>query len=123
MRFTLKKALSVGSFVLVVGTIVFFAYFQSRAIVEGPQITLSEPQNGITSASSLITVRGVAKHAKEITLQGRPIFIDLEGNFSEQLLLSQGYNIIELTAKDAQGKEIRKILELVYDVPYRSLRP
>ena len=117
MRFTLKKALSVGSFVLLVGAIVFFAYFQSRAIVEGPQITLSEPENGITSTSSLITIRGVAKHAKEITLQGRPIFIDLEGKFAEQLLLSRGYNIIELTAKDAQGKEIRRTIELVYNAP------
>ena len=119
MRFTLKKALSVAAFIAVVGAIVFFAYYQSRSIVEGPQITLSLPANGITSTSSLITIRGVARHAKEITLQGRPIFIDLEGRFAEQLLLSHGYNIIELTAKDAQGKEIRKTLELVYDAPYR----
>ena len=62
-------------------------------------------------------VRGVATRAKEITLQGRQIFIDLDGRFAEQLLLSPGYNIIELTARDTQGRQMIKDLELVYQAP------
>lgn len=114
MRFTLKKILSIGSGVLIILVIVFYAYYQSRSIIAGPLIALSEPENNTTSKTSLIMVRGVATHAKELTLQGRQIFIDLEGRFAEQLLLSPGYNIIELTARDAQGRQIIKDLELVY---------
>jgi hypothetical protein len=73
------------------------------------------PKNNSSVANPLLFVSGVAIHAKELTLQGRPIFIDLDGKFSERLLLSPGYNIIELTARDAQGRQIVKDLAIVYD--------
>ncbi|OGZ06462.1 MAG: hypothetical protein A2845_06100 [Candidatus Lloydbacteria bacterium RIFCSPHIGHO2_01_FULL_49_22] len=117
MRFTLKKILSVGSGLFVILVIVLYAYYQSRSIIAGPLISLSEPENNMTSTTSLIMVRGVATRAKEITLQGRQIFIDLDGRFAEQLLLSPGYNIIELTARDTQGRQMIKDLELVYQAP------
>lgn len=117
MRFTLKKILSVGSGLFVILVIVLYSYYQSRSIIAGPLITLSEPENNMTSTTSLIMVRGVATRAKEITLQGRQIFIDLDGRFAEQLLLSPGYNIIELTARDTQGRQMIKDLELVYQAP------
>jgi hypothetical protein len=54
-------------------------------------------------------------------LNGRPIFIDLEGRFFEKLLLSPGYNIIELTAKDTQGRAIEKHLEIMYEPSLRGI--
>jgi hypothetical protein len=102
---------------LLVGTIVFYAYYQSRDIREGPIITLVSPTDGMTSTSSLLSVYGVARNAKMLTLDGRAIFVDLDGNFFEQLLLMDGYNIIELTAKDGEGRERKKIVELVYQKP------
>lgn len=99
---------------LFIAVIVFYGYYQSRAIIEGPSISIETPENGITSATSLVAVKGVAKHAKELTLDDRPIFIDLNGRFSEQLLLMDGYNIIELAAKDNKGHIERKKIELVY---------
>jgi Glucodextranase, domain B len=94
--------------------IVVYAYYQSRAVISGPQITLMHPVQGVTVNAALIPVEGVATHAKELTLNGRPIFVDLEGRFAESLLLHPGYNIIELTARDAQGRTIRDTREVVY---------
>lgn len=123
MRLTLKKVLSVGSALLIVGIIIFYAIFQSRALIAGPIITLSEPQNNITLSEPLLLIRGVATNAKSITLQGREIFIDLEGRFTEQLLLSPGYNIIVLTATDTRGQRVIKKLELVYHAPEENITP
>jgi hypothetical protein len=114
MKWTAKSVLARLSMMLFVGIIVFYAYYQSRAILEGPTVTLVSPTEGMTSTSSLVSVYGVAKHVKELTLDGRPIFIDLEGNFFERLLLMDGYNIMELTAKDAEGREIRKMVRVMY---------
>ncbi len=111
---TIKRVLVWGAGFLLVAVIVGYALYQFRAIIAGPEIILTSPQNGITSTSSLITVSGVARHVKEITLDGRSIFIDLKGNFREQLLLMPGYNIIELTARDVEGREQKKAVELVY---------
>ena len=117
MRLTLKKVLSTLTVALLLLTVVYYSYFQSRAIIAGPQITILEPENGITTTSPLVLIRGVATHAKEITLNGRQILIDLDGRFAEHLLLAEGYNIIGLTARDAQGKQVEERLELVYQNP------
>ena len=123
MHLTLKKALTTSCGVLLVAVIVFYAYFQSKAVIAGPQIHVLEPENGTTLTTSLTILRGTAVHAKELTIQGRPIFVDLEGNFAEQLLLAPGYNIIELTARDAQARSIEKRLELVYQPVTETITP
>jgi len=117
MKWTAKSVLAWLLGACFVGTIVFYAYYQSRDIRQGPIITLVSPTDGLTSTSSLISVYGVAHNAKMLTLDGRAIFVDLKGNFFEQLLLMDGYNIIELTAKDGEGRERKKIVEVVYINP------
>lgn len=119
MKWTAKSVLVWLLSACFVGTIVFYAYYQSRDIRQGPIITLVSPTDGLTSTSSLISVYGVAHNAKMLTLDGRAIFVDLKGNFFEQLLLMDGYNIIELTAKDGEGRERKKIVEVVYQNPSR----
>ena len=114
MKWTAKQALSWLLGLLFVGVIVFYTYYQSRGILEGPQISLVSPIEGMTSTSSLLKVYGVAKHAKELTLDGRPIFLDMNGNFFEELLLMDGYNIMELTAKDAEGRKLKKTVRVMY---------
>ena len=114
MYWTLKRVLRLLLILSFVGVIVFYAYYQSRAVVAGPEIILATPLNGITSTTSLIEVRGVAIHAKELTLDGRGIFVDMSGNFAEKLLLQDGYNIIQLTAKDGGGREVKKTIEMIY---------
>jgi hypothetical protein len=114
MPWTLKRIMSVGIWVLFILCIIGYAIYQSRAVREGPVITVSTPQNGATVTEPLIRVSGVATQAKELYLDGRGIFIDLKGHFNEELLLLPGYNIIELTAKDAGGRETRTTIELAY---------
>src|SRR3989339_87442 len=116
MYWTLKRMLAWGGISLVVTIIVIYAYVQARALIEGPKIVLESPTLQ-TSTSTLIQVRGHIKNAKVTTLQGRSIFIDTKGYFNEKLLLSEGYNIIVLTAADAQGRIERKTFEVVYENP------
>ncbi len=115
MRFTLKKGISWLSIFGLVAVIVFYAYYQSRSIIAGPTITLYSPQDGEIAPTALVHVRGKAERANELTLDGRVIFIDLAGNFNEELLLFSGYNIIELAAKDTDGREIKKTIGLVWN--------
>lgn len=122
MKMTLKQALSTTVTIGVVLGIIFYAYYQSRAIISGPQIAIVSPTHGMNSATAFILVHGTATNAKEITLQGRPILIDLEGRFFERLLLAPGYNIIMLTAKDAQGRSIEKRIEVSH-IPPENFTP
>jgi len=110
IKYYLTRFFAIGAFVIVVS----YAYYQSRAVLEGPVIVIAEPEDGITTTSSFIRVAGKSTHAKELHLDGRPIFIDTEGYFDERLLLLPGYNIIELNATDAQGRSATTSLRLYY---------
>lgn len=111
-RLKLYFKISLGSLFLFL--ILGYSFYQSRNLLAGPIITINEPENGSTSEEQLIKISGAAKNIKKITLDDRPIFIDEAGNFSEKLLLSEGYNIIKISAWDKFGKKVEKTLELVY---------
>ena len=82
--------------------------------VTGPQIIVSSPANGSAVSQSLISIDGHGKNTKEITLNDRPIVVDEAGNFSEKILLSYGYNVLELKAQDRFGKKTEQELQIVY---------
>ena len=56
----------------------------------------------------------IAKNIKDISLNDRKIFIDEQGNFKEQLLLSYGYNVFKIKANDKFGRSVEKIVEIIY---------
>ena len=93
--------------------IVGYALFQAKNIISGPVIDVYTPQNGATYQNPLIEVTGKATRASFINLNGRKIFTDKQGYFKEQLLLSPGYTILVLDARDSFGKTTTKKLELI----------
>ena len=114
MYWNLKRVLTTLLIVGFIGSIFYYAYYQSRGIISGPQIHVVSPENGTTVTDPLLHINGTTQRAKALTLDGREIFIDLEGKFGEELLLAPGYNIIELAARDADGHDTKQTLEVVY---------
>ena len=95
-------------------TIFGYAFFQARNIISGPVVKIHTPLNGASVEHSLINIEGVAKNISHISMNDRQMFTDEEGEFSEKLLLSYGYNIITVKAKVRFGRETKKTLELIY---------
>lgn len=117
VKLYLKIFLASLFFSLILG----YSFYQSKNLFIGPVITVNEPKNGGTSEEQLINITGTAKNIRKITLDDRPIYIDEAGNFSEKLLLSEGYNIIKMTAWDKFDKKTDKTIEIVYKKKERSL--
>jgi hypothetical protein len=109
-----KAWLKIGIFSALLLLIIGYSAFQARKIIAGPDLTITSPTIEGIMTDPYIQVTGVAKNIKEISLNGRPIYIDEQGNFNERLVLIAGYNIIELEAKDKFNKETKKTIELVY---------
>jgi hypothetical protein len=101
---------------IVVGCLLILGYglFQARNLIVGPQISVLTPSNGENLVDPLMTIAGVAINITRITLNDRPIFVDKQGNFSEKLLASPGYNIIKLAAQDKFGRTTQRLIELNY---------
>jgi len=105
--------LRVGSLSLLAIVIIGYSLFQAQKILAGPVIEITTPQNGATYNSTLIEIDGRAENIAYLNLDDRKIFTDKDGNFSEKLLLSPGYNVVKLDAWDKFGKQTEKKLELV----------
>lgn len=80
-------------------------------IFRGVKITASINKSEV---SPLVKVLGKAKNATYISLNGREIFIDKDGNFTENIALLPGLSVITLSAEDKFGHVDEKKLEVKY---------
>ncbi len=92
---------------------VFYVFFQARFLVTGPQIVLaSEPAT--QHNDRVLQLEGSAYNITHLWLNDRQIFTDEEGNFTEALVLENGYTITTLRAKDRYGRETTVVRSYVY---------
>ncbi|HEY4494628.1 MAG TPA: hypothetical protein VJC02_00825 [Candidatus Paceibacterota bacterium] len=112
----IRKILKIFIFGLFLFVIVGYAIFASHDFILGPTISISEPKNGDIFYEPSVTIKGVAKRIRVITLNDREFTIDEEGNFKETVLLSPGYNIFKLFLEDKFGRSREYRLELIYKV-------
>lgn len=110
-----KTWLKIGFFTGLLLLIIGYSLFQARKILGGPELIVISPAMEGAVSDSLVRVTGIAKNIKEITLNGTLIHIDEQGNFNEKLVLLEGYNIIELEARDKFNKETKKVIQLSFN--------
>jgi hypothetical protein len=100
------------SYIFLFLIIMIFGYEKMCFIWKGVKIEATiEKKND----SSLAEIKGRASKATYITLNGREIFVDRDGNFSESVSMLPGFSIITLHAKDKFGKTADKKFEVVYE--------
>ena len=113
-RYKTRKNIRIFFIILFLVVVLGYTGYEIQRVVLGPIIRVDSPKNGAIVSTSSIEIRGVAKNIQDISLDGRKIFIDEKGNFSEELLMSPGYNVITLDASDKFGRQTEKTLEIVY---------
>ncbi len=99
-------------FLIVIG----YAGFAFHDFIIGPTLIITEPANGSVFSLPTIPVKGVVKRIQDISLNGRSLTIDDKGNFNELVLLSPGYNVLTLIAKDKFGRSKETRLQIIYKV-------
>lgn len=85
-----------------IGLIALYVIFQARHIIDGPVIALTEsPYDGTTPT---LILSGTTENIVSLSLNGRAIYTDDEGAWSELIVLPVGYTVITLTAEDRYGR-------------------
>jgi hypothetical protein len=111
--YDLRKRLErVFLWTLIAGS-VCYGLFRAYPLVAGPSIVLYSPAEGDYVASTTFEVSGRVERASVITLQGKPITIDVDGHFSETLVAQLPYTILVLVAKDAYGETVSKEIRVI----------
>lgn len=101
----------------VITGIAAYSLFQARNVIRGPIIKINSPSNGVSVKDSMIEIKGLAKNISFISLNGKQIFVDKNGNFNEKIILASGYNALKMAAKDKFGRLTEKSLEIVLSRP------
>jgi hypothetical protein len=113
----LRTILQITAGVIFLLLIAGYSMYQAQDFWAGPQVWVNTPANGIRTTSPLIHISGSAERISFLSLNGRQIYTDPNGRFSEALLLAPGYNIITLAARDAFGRDTEAHLRVIFDAP------
>lgn len=88
-----------------------YAYNETKIVFFGSGIKANIEKNQNSSVASIV---GNAKNASLLTLNGREISIDKNGNFNEKVSLLPGLSVITIEAIDKFGKSSEKNFQVVY---------
>lgn len=98
---------------IITTAIILYIVFQARFLLIGPQLVLLEELPAVTN-ERFVTIVGQATNITSITLNGRPIFTDEDGYFSEEMMLENGYTIATVAATDRFGRTTDIVREFMY---------
>lgn len=114
-RHATKRLLKIILISIILLSLFGYTAYEIQKLYLGPKIKVLSPINdSLVSTSSLIEISGIAKNIKNISLNDRKIFTDEQGNFTEKILLSYGYNVFTIKASDKFGRSVEKIVEVIY---------
>ncbi len=114
MPYNIKKKLKAGLFIALFVLIGGYAYARSNALRKGVLIEVHGVMDGETVTEGTLHISGTATHAASLSLNDRPLSVDQEGAFAEELLLVPGYTIITFKAEDRFGKKTEKMFHVLY---------
>jgi len=74
-------------------------------LIAGPSLSVDSPLNNATFPEGIVTVRGKAVRAAQLTLNGAPVLHEENGNFSSTLTFPRGSSILTFVATDRFGRQ------------------
>jgi len=80
--------------------------------IEGPRLRIGRPKMGEKVNQLKLLVDGSTDIKAELAINGKPALVSAAGEFSEQILLRSGENIVTVTATDRAGNESSTSLKI-----------
>lgn len=87
----------------VITLVLALVVYNMRDMVFGTPLQVVTAQDGATLEDTFLPLTGIARHARELLINGRTVAIDRSGKFTDAIILSPGYNIVEVALKDRFG--------------------
>lgn len=88
-----------------------YSYAKMRVVINGVKVKADIER---TENSPLAFIKGNARNAIYVSLNGREIFIDKDGTFKEPIALLDGLGVVTLEAQDKFGHTSKKQFQVVY---------
>lgn len=116
---SIKWWIGTGLFIFLFLSIGTYSYAKMRVVINGVKVRANIER---TDSSSLAFIKGNARNAIYVSLNGREIFIDKNGEFKEPIALLSGLGVVTIQAQDKFGNVSQKEFEVMYkDVEHVAL--
>lgn len=112
-KLSLRSLLYYSAVTVALCLVIGYTLFQARFILTGPVIVMgNDPQT--VQNQRVVTLEGSTENIVKLALNGRQIFTNKEGEFTETLVLENGYTITTLEAHDRYGRTRTYTQKFVY---------
>lgn len=83
-------------------------------IKEDATLEINSPKDKSTTSKSEIEINGITNKNASVTLNNRPLVVDLQGNFTTNFKLNNGENKLQFSATDIAGNLTVKEITIIY---------
>ena len=90
-----------------------YAYYEARAYLYGPRITLPTTQTVVHDP--IVNIRGKADNVVALYMNGKQIPVTEDGRFEQPYALAVGYNKVLIYATDHYGAGKEENIEIIYE--------
>ena len=91
---------------IVLCILVGYGLVEAWPLLSGPALVIDAPADMTPFPEGIVSVRGPAARAAELTLNGAPLLHDQDGNFSSTLTFPRGGSILTFVATDRFGRTV-----------------
>ena len=115
-RFYLTPA-RFASFLTIAAILVFVAYLvlQYLSVLSSPKLEVNSPTDDLTTSIPAVAILGKTEKGATVAVNGEFIAVNQDGEFSHQLVLTEGRNEIEIVASKKLSPKSRtvKVVRLI----------
>ncbi len=107
------KFLSLVLGVLVLVLAATYLLYQLNILISPPKLTVDEPASDLVTDKTVVIIKGKTEPGARLTINGQETYINKDGNFEQEINLSQGLNLINIEAANRFEKKssiIKKVL-------------
>ena len=112
---SLITLVALGSFV--------YLYLQVNNFVSTPRLAIIKPADGTVAEGAFMQVLGVAEKDALVTINDQPVLVNEKGEFSQDVGLKNGLNVINVRAKNKFNKETTKSVSVSANLQPTETQP
>jgi hypothetical protein len=98
-----------------------YLYFGIDSFISSPWLIIHEPTHNSVIQGNMVTVRGETRSNSRVFINGQQAFVDMNGSFAEEVILSVGTNAIRVNSINKFNKETTQ--EIVAEAQYEVEQP
>ncbi|MFZ2299844.1 MAG: helix-turn-helix domain-containing protein [Candidatus Moraniibacteriota bacterium] len=97
---------------LLVGGAFLYLYREFRSFAGVPRLVILAPANGAVVEASEVIVQGKTDKGARVSINNQPVFVGIDGEFSDKLILQPGLNTVTVVSINRFDKEKSETLSI-----------